>query len=39
MTAARRYQLECWGATALVCFGVVLLVGERCVAKAKGLLR
>ncbi len=38
MTAARRCQLECLGATALVCFGLVLLVGERIVCKAKGLL-
>jgi hypothetical protein len=38
MTARRRYQIESWGATALVCFGLVLLVGERLKTKAKGWL-
>jgi hypothetical protein len=39
MTAARRYQVECWGFTALVCVGLVLLAAEQVKAKAKGLLR
>jgi hypothetical protein len=37
MTTHRRYQLECWAFTALACAGVVWLVGERILFKAKGL--
>jgi hypothetical protein len=39
MTKRQRYAVECLGATALVCLGLVLLVGERVALKARRLVR